>query len=102
MHVTVFWVVFFSLIRGQRPTDINYVYNYMYNDIHCTCFLYYYDTECNGGKYGNNCSSQCGACLDYTQCHHVNGSCLQGCDAGYKGELCKTGKAERASNIDYT
>lgn len=47
--------------------------------------------ECDGMKYGFGCIYNCGTCLDYKQCHHINGSCLQGCDAGFEGNLCKTG-----------
>ncbi|XP_061194960.1 multiple epidermal growth factor-like domains protein 11 [Saccostrea echinata] len=47
--------------------------------------------ECDNGSYRYNCLENCGACLGYKQCHHINGSCLEGCDAGYEGELCTTG-----------
>lgn len=47
--------------------------------------------ECDGMKYGFGCIYNCGTCLDHKQCHHINGSCLQGCDAGFEGNLCKTG-----------
>ncbi|XP_056003602.1 multiple epidermal growth factor-like domains protein 10 [Ostrea edulis] len=52
------------------------------------CYLFY--IECDGEKYGLGCIHDCGSCLDNKQCHHINGSCLQGCDAGFQGELCKT------------
>jgi hypothetical protein len=48
--------------------------------------------ECDGKKYGAGCQDNCGDCLDYKQCHHINGSCLDGCDIGYVGDFCKTGK----------
>ncbi|XP_062612923.1 receptor-type tyrosine-protein phosphatase epsilon-like isoform X2 [Saccostrea cucullata] len=38
--------------------------------------------------YGINCSKKCGNCLDELQCHHINGTCLNGCSSGYKDELC--------------
>lgn len=31
--------------------------------------------------YGPGCSLTCGACINNTHCHHINGSCLQGCGA---------------------
>uniref|UniRef100_K1QM59 Receptor-type tyrosine-protein phosphatase zeta n=1 Tax=Magallana gigas TaxID=29159 RepID=K1QM59_MAGGI len=45
-------------------------------------------TECDGGKYGRGCSLTCGACINNTPCHHINGSCLQGCGPGFKGQKC--------------
>lgn len=51
-----------------------------------TCL--FYSQECDGNKYGPGCSLTCGACINHTQCHHINGSCLQGCGPGYKGQYC--------------
>lgn len=48
--------------------------------------------ECERGFYGIECSETCGHCGDVSQCSNVNGTCLSGCDAGFKGDLCKTGK----------
>ncbi|XP_062600827.1 multiple epidermal growth factor-like domains protein 10 [Saccostrea cucullata] len=53
----------------------------------CTCI---YGYECNDGRYGQDCELRCGACLGNKTCHHINGSCPEGCDAGYRGDLCKT------------
>lgn len=30
----------------------------------------------------------CGHCHDSQQCHHINGTCLNGCASGYKGVKC--------------
>lgn len=46
------------------------------------------NSECETGKYGVNCSKSCGSCLKQSQCHNVDGSCSEGCSAGYKGSLC--------------
>lgn len=54
-------------------------------------FLVLSFVECDGRTYGLGCKYDCGACLGYAQCHYLNGSCLQGCDSGFQGELCKTG-----------
>lgn len=48
--------------------------------------------ECDTGTYGIRCEKQCGHCRDPNRCSNVNGSCLTGCEAGYKGNLCKTRK----------
>ncbi|XP_052694239.1 uncharacterized protein LOC128172487 [Crassostrea angulata] len=44
--------------------------------------------ECDTGEYGINCSKSCGNCYNQSQCHNVDGSCSEGCSAGYKGSLC--------------
>lgn len=49
-------------------------------------------TECLENKYGLNCSKTCGNCRGSSQCHHINGSCLNGCDPGFQGEKCNMGK----------
>ena len=48
--------------------------------------------ECSDGTYGKECQDICGYCADLDVCHHTNGSCPNGCEAGYKGRLCKTRK----------
>lgn len=45
-------------------------------------------SECETGKYGINCSKNCGNCHKQYECHHVDGFCSEGCSAGYKGSLC--------------
>lgn len=45
---------------------------------------------CDRGSYGVDCNKSCGNCHDLTQCAFINGNCLTGCVAGYKGDLCKT------------
>lgn len=44
--------------------------------------------ECENGKYGLHCENNCNHCQQDTQCHNVNGSCLQGCSPGYTGPFC--------------
>ena len=34
----------------------------------------------------------CGNCRDLSQCHYINGSCVNGCDPGFQGEKCNMGK----------
>ena len=46
---------------------------------------------CDDQMYGVNCSQKCGACLGNGACHHMNGSCLKGCDKGYQGRKCDQG-----------
>lgn len=49
-------------------------------------------TECNNFKYGLECDSSCGKCLNGVKCKHVNGSCPNGCDAGVFGYKCDKGE----------
>ena len=37
----------------------------------------------------------CGNCLNGKQCHHINGSCLNGCDKGTYGDKCDKGQLRR-------
>ena len=41
--------------------------------------------------FGKHCQEVCGKCLNDGQCHHINGSCLYGCNPGYYGIDCREG-----------
>lgn len=47
---------------------------------------------CNNKGYGEKCSTPCGNCLGLAQCHHLNGTCMDGCDPGYKDSACNVGR----------
>ncbi|KAK3781802.1 hypothetical protein RRG08_026984 [Elysia crispata] len=56
------------------------------------CSLYL-STECRSGEYGEYCNKNCNvhcAGQDNT-CSHINGTCTEGCDPGYRGETCDQG-----------
>lgn len=53
-----------------------------------------YLIDCDGGKYGQNCSSLCGHCLKKEQCHYINATCSNGCDSGYRGSECTQGNKQ--------
>lgn len=59
----------------------------LFTDVH----VFYYIIECNDRKYGDGCQRKCRLCLNMTQCDHVNGTCSQGCEAGYQGQMCEQG-----------
>lgn len=40
--------------------------------------------ECSSGTYGENCTYQCGGCLNAVSCDHVNGTCFEGCTPGWQ------------------
>lgn len=47
---------------------------------------------CSNATYGLDCIEKCWHCRDQRDCHHVNGSCLSGCEDGYRGDLCDSSK----------
>ncbi|XP_078328171.1 uncharacterized protein LOC111117395 [Crassostrea virginica] len=47
---------------------------------------------CPDQMYGQSCLFPCGNCSKGETCHHVNGTCLYGCNVGTQGEQCKIGK----------
>ena len=47
--------------------------------------------ECVYGNVSQDCNERCGECVGEEQCHHVNGSCVNGCKPGYKGIMCTKG-----------
>ena len=47
--------------------------------------------ECVNGTFGQDCNERCGECVEKEQCHHVNGSCVNGCKPGYRGIRCTKG-----------
>lgn len=46
---------------------------------------------CPNDYFGRKCPEKCGKCLNDQTCDNVNGTCMDGCNKGFKGELCKTG-----------
>lgn len=54
----------------------------------------YFFSACNKGFYGVDCNEECGHCRDVNKCHHINGTCLNGCAAGFMGNLCLTGSVD--------
>lgn len=64
---------------------------FKFQTVHAT-FWIIFTIECDNRKYGDGCQRNCGNCLNRAQCDHVIGTCLQGCEAGYKGQMCDQGK----------
>ncbi|XP_061194994.1 multiple epidermal growth factor-like domains protein 10 [Saccostrea echinata] len=46
------------------------------------------NSKCDGNEYGDSCNETCRKCMDSEPCHHVNGSCVNGCESGYQGNKC--------------
>ena len=51
-----------------------------------------FDSACPSGRYGKGCKYPCGDCLNDITCHHINGTCEDGCGDGFYGEFCTTRK----------
>lgn len=55
-------------------------------------FLYVLlNLACPNGVFGRKCLETCGNCLSDETCNNVDGMCMDGCNEGFKGDLCKTG-----------
>ena len=61
--------------------------------------LHLFLIACDDGTYGQECKGICGNCLEGNFCSHTNGTCLTGCETGYFGDLCKTGKYLNNENV---
>lgn len=57
--------------------------------------------ECESGTYGKECKGRCGHCLNSTDCFHVNGTCLNGCGPGFRGNMCTTRNIFFCLDSDY-
>ncbi|XP_061190948.1 dendrite extension defective protein 1-like [Saccostrea echinata] len=44
---------------------------------------------CNDLRYGLGCAFTCGHCSEDETCHHVNGTCMNGCNYGVEGDKCQ-------------
>ncbi|XP_061170667.1 uncharacterized protein LOC133180107 [Saccostrea echinata] len=57
------------------------------------CIPGYHGPRCNqvcvDNKYGLGCALSCGNCSDGETCHHVNGTCMNGCSEGAEGKSCQ-------------
>lgn len=53
----------------------------------CICKTFFFK-DCDKGMYGHECNETCGHCDDVDRCSPINGTCLNGCDAGYLGDFC--------------
>lgn len=71
-------MVFSSLFLVNWTNTIFHIFQYDYLTLHIS-FL-----ECSNKTYGLNCLDTCGACLDSSPCHHVDGSCPSGCNPGWQ------------------
>lgn len=67
-------------------------WNYTNNVFVRLVFLYVLlNLACPNGVFGRKCLETCGNCLGDETCYNVDGMCMDGCNEGFKGDLCKTG-----------
>lgn len=55
----------------------------------------YFIEACKHGYYGENCTNTCGNCSNNQTCNNVNGTCIDGCSEGFKGDFCITGTVKK-------
>lgn len=78
----------FKIVLQLRSKQIYYIIkNLMIITIY---FIFSLLVLCSNETYGYLCREQCGECRYNTTCHNANGTCINGCEPGYFGELCKT------------
>ena len=65
-------------------------YYYMFRTLTVLCWLFTY-TECDIGTFGRGCREICVQCKENTTCHHINGTCMEGCNPGFIGLQCDQG-----------
>ena len=80
------------------------MYNYLYvknakKDVRAAkrtefCKQHFNFTVCDPGYFGKDCKQPCNRTCSSSGraiCNHVNGTCLNGCFAGYTGTYCEFG-----------
>lgn len=72
-----------------------------HNSLFYNIFFIFCVKACASGMYGQNCSVPCENCLKLEQCHHINGTCMNGCASGYKGSRCTEGENMNFDTVRY-
>lgn len=55
--------------------------------------LPFFFAACPYSKYGGNCSETCGNCFKNLTCNHIDGTCINGCQKGFRGQFCRSSKS---------
>ena len=63
---------------------------YVFRTITVVYILFNY-IECDSGTFGRECREICGKCKGNNPCHHINGTCMEGCHPGFIGLHCDQG-----------
>ena len=63
----------------------------------CSRQEFIFSSACPNGTYGVRCSQNCSVTCGGPDslCHHVDGNCSSGCDAGFTGEHCNQSRIDR-------
>lgn len=98
------WICRIHILQFQRDRGGKQLLelDMFYENDNCISFymLSIFLIACQNGTYGQSCKDTCGYCLNYDDCFHVNGTCVMGCEPGYKGIVCKNGQWLFSKNID--
>lgn len=60
--------------------------NSFFQSFNCSRIL----VTCHNGTFGQNCNGTCRYCINYDDCKHVNGTCINGCHPCHKENICKS------------
>ena len=52
-----------------------------------------------GCNYGPGCPTPCGNCNAGSACDEMDGTCLNGCEEGFEGPLCLTGRRMKSPRL---
>ena len=66
------------------------LFSYVFRTITVLCLILIY-IACESGTFGRECRELCGKCKGNYTCHHINGTCTEGCIPGYIGLQCDQG-----------
>ncbi|XP_052282064.1 protein draper-like isoform X1 [Dreissena polymorpha] len=58
------------------------------------------NSGCETGKFGIDCSLECGNCINNTFCNNISGRCPDGCDPGWTGQLCNIECANKTFGLN--
>lgn len=63
--------------------------------VHISNKWVHFRLDCEPNKYGLHCSFDCGHCKNGKPCSTVSGACIDGCEDGWTGLQCDTGKKQQ-------
>lgn len=58
----------------------------------CMMYTFFENLACLNDAYGDDCEYTCGHCFNNASCDTRDGTCLNGCEKGYRGSDCKQRK----------
>lgn len=83
--ISQFFISILHFLSFIQPLIIDLIPNFLLNFF----LILFKISECNNKRYGRNCKQPCGTCLNKAQCNPFNGTCMNGCDIGFRTPRCK-------------